>query len=115
MPRLLIELTNRCNLRCQHCFSERHAGTGDLPVEILGKVLREGKSCDIDAVSFTGGEPTLHRRFAEIVQRVCAAGYPFSFVSHGGTFPHIYQLLLRSRPWFQGVTFSLDGAREQKQ
>jgi MoaA/NifB/PqqE/SkfB family radical SAM enzyme len=113
MPRLLIELTNRCNLRCQHCFAERHAGTGDLPFAILEKVLAEGKSCGIDAVSFTGGEPTLHRQFAEIVGRVCAAGYPFSFVSHGGTFPHIYPLLLRSRPWFQGVTFSLDGAREQ--
>jgi MoaA/NifB/PqqE/SkfB family radical SAM enzyme len=113
MPRLLIELTNRCNLCCQHCFTERHASTGDLPVEILEKVLREGKSCGIDAVSFTGGEPTLHRQFAEIVRRVCAAGYPFSFVSHGGTFPRIYPLLLRSRPWFQGVTFSLDGAHEQ--
>jgi MoaA/NifB/PqqE/SkfB family radical SAM enzyme len=113
MPRLLIELTNRCNLRCQHCFVERHASTGDLPIEILEKVLWEGKSCDIDAVSFTGGEPTLHRQFSEIVGRVCAAGYPFSFVSHGGTFPHIYPLLLRSRPWFQGVTFSLDGAHEQ--
>jgi MoaA/NifB/PqqE/SkfB family radical SAM enzyme len=76
-------------------------------------VLREGKNCGIDAVSFTGGEPTLHRRFAEVVQQVCEAGYPFSFVSHGGTFPQIYPLLLRSRPWFQGVTFSLDGAHEQ--
>jgi MoaA/NifB/PqqE/SkfB family radical SAM enzyme len=112
MRRLLIELTNRCNLRCQHCFAERHAGTGDLPLEILEKVLREGKRCGIDAVSFTGGEPTLHRQFADIVRRVCAAGYPFGFVSHGGTFPQIYPLLLRSRPWFEGVTFSLDGARE---
>jgi MoaA/NifB/PqqE/SkfB family radical SAM enzyme len=113
MPRLLIELTNRCNLRCQHCFAEGHAGTGDLPLEILEKVLREGKSCGIDAVSFTGGEPTLHRQFADVVRRVCAVGYPFGFVSHGGTFPQVYPLLLRSRPWFEGVTFSLDGARQQ--
>jgi MoaA/NifB/PqqE/SkfB family radical SAM enzyme len=28
------------------------------------------------------------------------------------TFPQIYPLLLQSRPWLQGVTFSLDGARE---
>ena len=44
MPRLLIELTNRCNPRCQHCFTERHAGIEDLPVDILEKVLGEGKS-----------------------------------------------------------------------
>ena len=34
MTRLVIELTNRCNLRCQHCFAERHATTGDLPLTI---------------------------------------------------------------------------------
>ena len=25
MARIVIELTNRCNLSCQHCFEERHA------------------------------------------------------------------------------------------
>jgi MoaA/NifB/PqqE/SkfB family radical SAM enzyme len=113
MAGLVIELTNRCNLRCQHCYTERHAGTGELPLEILDKVLCEGRSCGIERLSFTGGEPTLHRQFAEIVRRVCAAGYPFGFVSHGGTFPQVYALLLQSLPYFQGVTFSLDGAREQ--
>ena len=113
MARLVIELTNRCNLRCQHCFDERHAATGDLPLEIIEKVLEEGKGCGIDHLSFTGGEPTIHRRFPEIIRRVCDAGYAFSFVSNGTNFPHIYPLLMRHGQWFAGVTFSLDGAREQ--
>src|SRR5262245_17002553 len=33
-------------------------------------------------------------------------------VSNGLKFPQIYPLLLRSQPWFTGVTFSLDGAHE---
>ena len=94
MPRIVIELTNRCNLSCGHCFDERHAATGDLPLEILEKVLREGKSCGIEQISFTGGEPTIHRRFEEILERVSAAGYSFSFVSNGTSFPKIYGLLL---------------------
>lgn len=113
MAQIVIELTNRCNLSCQHCFEERHAATGDLPLEILEKVLREGKSCGIDNVSFTGGEPTIHRQFDEIIRRVCEAGYTFSFVSNGVNFPQIFPLLLRYRKWFKGVTFSLDGAHEQ--
>ena len=113
MKRLVIELTNRCNLRCLHCFDERHAGTGDLPLEILEKVLREGKSCGIDTLSFTGGEPTIHRRFRAIIRRLCEAGYCFGFVSNGTNFPRIYPLLLRYRDGFKGVTFSLDGAREE--
>ena len=112
MARLVIELTNRCNLRCHHCFVERHAATGDLPLAIIGKVLEEGKGCGIAHLAFTGGEPTIHRQFTEIMRRVGAAGYTWSMVSNGLTFPHIYPLLLHARPWFTGVTFSLDGARE---
>jgi MoaA/NifB/PqqE/SkfB family radical SAM enzyme len=113
MAQIVIELTNRCNLRCQHCFEERHAATSDLPLEIIEKVLREGKSCGIDHLSFTGGEPTIHRQFGEIVRNVCEAGYVFSFVSNGVNFPQIYPMLLLYRKWFKGVTFSLDGAREE--
>jgi MoaA/NifB/PqqE/SkfB family radical SAM enzyme len=112
MARLVLELTNRCNLRCQHCFAERHAATGDLPLEILTKVVHEGKQCGITHLAFTGGEPTLHRQFAEIVRRVCAAGYTFSLVSNGANFAPCGVLLQQYRQWFTGVTFSLDGARE---
>jgi MoaA/NifB/PqqE/SkfB family radical SAM enzyme len=112
LPRIVIELTNRCNLSCGHCFDERHAATGDLPLTIIEKVLREGKGCGIEQVSFTGGEPTMHRRFKEIVERAAEAEYPFSFVSNGATFPRIYSWVLKHRTWFAGVTFSLDGARE---
>jgi MoaA/NifB/PqqE/SkfB family radical SAM enzyme len=42
MARLIVELTNRGNLRCQHCFAERHAATGDLPLPLLDRVLQEG-------------------------------------------------------------------------
>jgi Predicted Fe-S oxidoreductases len=99
-------------LCCQHCFAERHAATGDLPLVILEKILREGRACSIDHLAFTGGEPTIHRQFAEIIARVCEAGYTFSFVSNGTTFLHLYPLLLRHRQWLTGITFSLDGARE---
>lgn len=113
MARLIIELTNRCNLRCGHCFEERHAGTGDLPLAILEKVLLEGRSCGIDEVSFTGGEPTIHHQFNEIIRRVCEAGYSFGFVTNGTNFPRVYLLLLKHSDRFKGVTFSLDGAREE--
>jgi MoaA/NifB/PqqE/SkfB family radical SAM enzyme len=113
LPRIVIELTNRCNLSCGHCFNERHAATGDLPLAILEKVLREGKGCGIEQVSFTGGEPTIHHQFKEIIQRVAKADYHFGFVSNGVSFRRIYRLLLAHRSSFVGVTFSLDGAREE--
>jgi MoaA/NifB/PqqE/SkfB family radical SAM enzyme len=112
VSRLVVELTNRCNLRCGHCYDERHAATGDLPSEVLDKVLAEGHECGIDHLSFTGGEPTIHPDFDGVVRRVCRAGYTFSFVSNGVRIPRIHALLVEYRRWFQGATFSLDGARE---
>jgi MoaA/NifB/PqqE/SkfB family radical SAM enzyme len=112
MARLVIELTNRCNLQCLHCFTERHAATGDLPLSIVDKVLHEGKDCGIDHLAFTGGEPTIHHQFTGIIRSVCETEYTFSFVSNGTNFRQIAPLLQRSRHWFAGATFSLDGARE---
>jgi MoaA/NifB/PqqE/SkfB family radical SAM enzyme len=112
MPRLIIELTNRCDLRCPHCFGERHAATGDLPLAVVDKVIAEGSACGIGHLCFSGGEPTLHRHFRTIVERTSAAGYDFSIVTNGRSFPELSSLLVTHRDRFRGVTFSLDGARE---
>jgi MoaA/NifB/PqqE/SkfB family radical SAM enzyme len=112
MPRIVLELTNRCNLRCGHCYDERHASTSDLPIRLLEAVLWEAASCGIDHIAFSGGEPTLHREFRAIVERVAAAGYTFSFVSNGVRFPGLSGFLAQHRRSFRGVTFSLDGADE---
>jgi MoaA/NifB/PqqE/SkfB family radical SAM enzyme len=112
MARIVIELTNRCNLRCRHCYDERHASTGDLPLAIAETVVRDAAKCGIDHICFSGGEPTLHSQFASIVARVSEAGYQFSFVSNGRDFQAVSRLVARYGPRFRGVTFSLDGARE---
>jgi MoaA/NifB/PqqE/SkfB family radical SAM enzyme len=113
MARVVVELTNRCNLRCRHCYDQRHAGTAELSLDVIDRLLNEGKQCGIQHLSFTGGEATLHSEFVEIIGRVCGAGYDFSLVSNGSSFPEIYPLFLKYREWFKGVTFSLDGARQQ--
>ena len=112
MRRILMELTDRCNLRCRHCFQQRHAGTGDLPLAIIEGVLRDAAACGVNHVSFTGGEPTLHREFVRILDLCVEANCSFSFVSNGSTFRRVYRALLARRRSFSGVTFSVDGARE---
>ena len=113
MARIVIELTNRCNLRCRHCYAERHAGSGDLSLEVLEKILRQARLCDINHVCFTGGEPTLHRQFDEIIAKVSDAGYTFSFVTNGTSLVRHWPQLRRYRSALEVVTFSLDGAREE--
>ena len=112
MGRVVIELTNRCNLSCDHCFTGRHGGSDDLPLEILQKVLAEGKSCGFDELSFTGGDPTVHANFPEVLRLTCEAGYEFGFVTNGWNFTTIYPRILPYLRKIKVITFSLDGASE---
>jgi pyruvate-formate lyase-activating enzyme len=112
MTKLVVELTDRCNLRCGHCPSGRHGGRSELPLEVLRRVLAEARRCGIDHLAFSGGEPTLHRRFAEVVASTAEAGLDFSMVTNGWSFPKHMDALLPYRDRLRMVTFSLDGAHE---
>lgn len=124
--KLIIELTNRCNLNCHHCFSGRHGGRTDLPLALLTMLLAAAKTHGFDHINFTGGDPTVYRPadqqqrgaltggapFATAVQLTCQAGYGFSFNTNGWNFGAIYAQLLPYREQLQVITFSLDGASE---
>lgn len=111
---IIFELTNDCNLRCSHCLRDKSALHGYLSLEIIEQVLRKMQSFHrINMVSFTGGEPTLHPQFSEILKIVASAGYCFGFVTNGWHFSDTYQALLPYKSLLKAVTFSLDGAREE--
>ena len=113
MPRIVIELTNRCNLSCNHCFDGRHSADGDIKLEIIEKALKSARSHGFNHLSFTGGDPTIHPRFEEIIRMASDAGYYFGLVTNGQNFTKIYKKILPYRERLSGITFSLDGAREE--
>jgi MoaA/NifB/PqqE/SkfB family radical SAM enzyme len=82
-------------------------------MESIEKILQEAKSIGFKDLSFTGGEPTLHPGFQQILSKACGAGYRFGFVSNGWNFTDVYEQVLNLREHLNGVTFSLDGAEEQ--
>ncbi|RJQ46351.1 MAG: radical SAM protein [Nitrospiraceae bacterium] len=112
VKRLSIELTNHCNLRCHHCADARHQCEGALKMETVEKIIRNAGAYGFEHLSFTGGEPTMHPSFFDIIRQVSEAGYKFSFVSNGYNFTGIYERLLPYRDNLGGITFSLDGADE---
>ena len=113
MPGLSIELTNRCNLSCKHCFDDRHNKDGEnLAIDIIEKIVKDAKNLSIDHISFTGGEPTIHPEFMKIVKVVSEAGLKFGFVTNGLSFTAIYEELLAYCSMISSITFSLDGANK---
>ena len=110
--RIVIELTNRCNLACQHCFSGRHGGHDDLPLDVVERILEEAKTLNFRHLTFTGGDPTVYKYFDELLARVAAHGYRFSFVTNGYNFASSHKKILPYLASLEQITFSLDGATE---
>jgi uncharacterized radical SAM superfamily Fe-S cluster-containing enzyme len=70
----LIEIVNSCNLPCPTCYANSPLGTGqkvdavpfdDLQSRIQGVIDRKGK---IEILQLSGGEPTLHPQFFELLR-----------------------------------------------
>jgi MoaA/NifB/PqqE/SkfB family radical SAM enzyme len=80
-----IEITRRCNLRCDYCFVgwSRDWHT-DLPLEVAEEVVREGAG-RFDLLHITGGEPFARRDVWSLIELGLALGYPSVLVNTNGT------------------------------
>ena len=84
-PKLLIELTSRCNLRCVYCSkSSTGAPAGeDVGEELLGRVLDEVQGRNVSAVTANGhGETTVHPAWGSVLERFMAAGLVTGMISN---------------------------------
>jgi SynChlorMet cassette radical SAM/SPASM protein ScmF len=67
---LFLYLTDRCNLRCAHCWiSPRYSSKKDagIPLAPLKKIVQEAKTIGLNTVKLTGGEPLLYRDIDELL------------------------------------------------
>src|SRR5258705_8267920 len=85
--RLTVELTNICNLHCSYCLRDEdalyHSPANYLPVDLFTRVARDARDLmGIEQVMFTGGEPTLHPHFKEILSAVHTLDLKCSFVTN---------------------------------
>lgn len=77
---LWLELTNRCNLRCVHCYTDSHPLSGDrdvLTTEDYGSVLDQAYELGCRRIQLIGGEPQLHPDFDELLRRGVDTGFDF--------------------------------------
>lgn len=80
-----VEVTRRCNLRCDHCFvGWSRDWTTDLPEDVARAVIDEGAGI-FPMLHFTGGEPFAYRALPELIERGLAAGYEQVLVNTNGT------------------------------
>lgn len=120
---VLLEITDRCNLNCRHCFADNHQGE-DPSLDQVKAWLRDLTVPGKTLVQLSGGEPTVRDDLPEIVsyakevgckyvqlnsnglrlaededftRRLAEAGLSFVFLQFDGTGDKVWQKL-RGRP-----------------
>lgn len=62
---LELQITDKCNLRCKHCYIDKK-NSNELSIKQIRNILKEFEKIQGLRVLITGGEPLLHRKFDEI-------------------------------------------------
>lgn len=62
---LELQITNRCNLLCKHCYID-DKDPAELTIDEITAILKEFEEMQGLRVIITGGEPLLHTRFKEL-------------------------------------------------
>ncbi len=107
---LIWFVTERCNLKCPHCFvnSSAHEKRREIPVERAVDFI---KNSGLSHISFTGGEPSLYPGIEKLIAAALERGIGVGLSSNG----YRNQPLLKSlkeigKPIY--IQVSLDGDRE---
>lgn len=104
LSRLDIELTERCDNDCVHCYINRPAGDAaaaarEMPGALVKRILDEAASLGCLEVKFTGGEPLLRNDFEELYLHARRLGMRVALFTNAALLtPRVADLLKRIPP-----------------
>lgn len=113
---LFLEVTSRCNARCEHCGSRCDANTqgNEVSAEALKKTLKEvAEHYDASNIllNVTGGEPFLRKDLFEIMDYAVSLGFKWGVTSNGILINEkMVEKIVASK--MSTISISIDGLRE---
>jgi MoaA/NifB/PqqE/SkfB family radical SAM enzyme len=114
---LVFHITDRCQLNCKHCLRDPELKAADLSLDLITNVLDEAwQLYRCKHVGLTGGEPSLHPQFYEIIDAIVARGYTWHVVTNAERFARMVGKLDEKPQRLANCTainFSIDGASEE--
>jgi radical SAM protein with 4Fe4S-binding SPASM domain len=109
-----IELTERCNCNCIHCYinlpaDNRNAVQRELSTEDVKDILREAASLGCLRVRLTGGEPLLREDFSEIYTAARRLGLRVALLTNATLITPEIARLLASIPPLEPIEITVYG------
>lgn len=68
---MLIQITNTCRMVCKHCLNDSKQYDSHMTSMTWNKVLNHAKSSGVNVMLISGGEPTEHPYWNEIIDEAC--------------------------------------------
>ncbi|MEN9975104.1 MAG: hypothetical protein RLZZ282_1110 [Verrucomicrobiota bacterium] len=109
-PITVWNITRTCNLRCVHCYSDSNAlqYPGELTWDQMEQVVEDLAAYQVPSLLLSGGEPMIHPRFFDLVDKATAAGLKLTISTNGTLItPEKAALLKAANVAYVGI--SLDG------
>lgn len=73
--RIFAEITNKCNLKCKHCYGNFEAKNNNfLDISSLKKLIRNARKSGVYQFDLTGGEPLLYPHLEELLKYLYESG-----------------------------------------
>ncbi len=75
-PKMNLMITGKCNYNCLHCFNAADNAPlmTEWTFEELCDLFDQARDCGIHALTITGGEPMVHKRFMDILREIHKRG-----------------------------------------
>jgi len=116
LRQLFLEVTSRCNARCEHCGSrcDGNEQGKEIEAEYLKKTLKEISECYDPKKIFlnvTGGEPLMRKDLFDIMEYATSLGFNWTMTSNGML---INKTMLKKleKANLATVSISIDGLKE---
>jgi radical SAM protein with 4Fe4S-binding SPASM domain len=86
-PAAKWQITGRCNYRCKHCFNavDNSPIFEEFTLDEAKNLIAEFERCGVQKIEITGGEPTLHPNFYEILAEISKANINVDTISTNGS------------------------------
>ena len=114
LPKLDLNVTNRCNFRCTHCaFDSGLIKIPELSLKEIKKILKETEKLGGQRIDITGGEATLRKDIFKILKITKRLNYQAELVTNGSLITKEILEKLK-KIGLDSIAISLDGSDYEK-
>lgn len=106
-----VEITNDCNLKCNHC--NRNIKNDYMSLDNYKILLKQLKNLGTMRIFFTGGEPSIHPDFFDILNITAAKGFSFSVQTNLSNIDNKLIEYFKIEKYWTSIQISLYGYNEE--